>query len=258
MIRVEQAEFAYGERKVLHGVSFEARAGQLYGILGPNGSGKTTLARLVLGFLTPSAGGIRVADRAVASYSRREFARAVAAVPQEMPVDFPFTVRELVLLGRTPHLGPLGLEAKSDLEAADEAMTLCGVAELRDRPIHALSGGELRRAYVARAIAQHAQALVCDEPTSGLDIHHQVSIFELLRAQAAAGRCVIAVVHDLNLAAAYCDRLLLLRAGATVAEGSVEDVLTYRVVREAYDVDVYVGVNEITGKRFLIPMTPRQ
>jgi iron complex transport system ATP-binding protein len=257
MIRAQAAEFAYGEHPVVRGVSFEARAGQLYGVLGPNGSGKTTLVRLLLGFLQPRAGKITVADRAVADYSRREFARAVAAVPQEMPVDFPFTVRELVLLGRMPHLGALGLEAQSDLDAADEAMTLCGVRELADRPIHALSGGELRRAYVARAIAQHANALVCDEPTSGLDIHHQIAVFELLRAQARAGRCVVAVVHDLNLAAAYCDRLLLLRNGSTVAEGTVEDVLTYRLVREAYDVDVYVGVNEITGARFLIPMGSR-
>jgi iron complex transport system ATP-binding protein len=257
MIRVDSVEFAYGERKVLRGVSLEARAGQLYGILGPNGSGKTTLVRLVLGLLAPHAGNVRVADRAVADYSRREFARAVAAVPQEMPIDFPFTVRELVLLGRTPHLGPLGFEAASDLAAAEEAMTLCGVGELGDRPIFALSGGELRRAYIARAIAQKARALVCDEPTSGLDIHHQVAVFELLRSRSRAGDCVIAVVHDLNLAAAYCDRLMLLREGKTVAEGTVGDVLTYRRVREAYDVEVYVGVNEITGARFLIPMGPR-
>ena len=258
MIRAHAVEFAYGDRVVVAGVSFEARAGQLYGILGPNGSGKTTLSRLLLGFLTPRAGTVTIGERAAAEYSRREFARAVAAVPQEMPVDFPFTVRELVLLGRMPHLSPLGLEAQSDHDAADQAMTLCGVRELADRPIHALSGGELRRAYVARAIAQQANALVCDEPTSGLDIHHQIAIFELLRAQARAGRCVVAVVHDLNLAAAYCDRLLLLRGGATVAEGTVEEVLTYRVVKQAYDVEVYVGVNEITGKRFLIPMASEQ
>jgi iron complex transport system ATP-binding protein len=254
MIVGRQLHFSYGDNPVLRGVDFRADAGQFYGVLGANGSGKTTLLRLALGLMRPSAGQIEVDGRPPTAYDRREFARLVAAVPQEMPIDFPFTVGELVLLGRTPHIGILGIESSADIEATEAAMVACGVRELAGRPITAVSGGELRRAFVARALAQQARVLLCDEPTTGLDIHHQVALCELLRTEARAGRCVVAVLHDLNLAAAYCDRLLLLKEGAVVAEGTVEETLTYRRVREAYGVDVYVGVNEITGTRFLIPM----
>jgi len=255
LIRARGLSFAYGPRTVLHEVELSAERGQLTGVLGPNGSGKTTLLRLLSGFLRPAAGTVTVDGRAPTDFDRRSFAKRVAVVPQETPVDFPFTVSELVLLGRTPHLGALGLEGAADLSAAEQAMTACGVRELAQRPIFALSAGELRRAYVARALAQQAQALLLDEPTAGLDIHHQIAICELLCAHARAGCCVVLVVHDLNLAAGYCDRLLLLKDGAALAQGTVEEVLTYRQVRAAYGVDVYVGVNEITGTRFLIPMT---
>lgn len=257
MIAVERASFRYGTRSVLDGVSFAAERGQICAILGPNGSGKTTLMRLMLGFLRPSAGRVLVAGRDVASYPRRELARLLSAVPQETPVDFPFTVTELVLLGRTPHVGMLGIERDVDLRAAEAAMEACGVRELADRPIHALSGGELRRVFIARAVAQEGAALLLDEPTSGLDIHHQVAICELLRAQARRGVAVVVVVHDLNIAATYADRVLLLRDGREAAQGTVDDVLSYARVREVYGVDVYVGVNEVTGARFLIPMAAR-
>jgi iron complex transport system ATP-binding protein len=257
MIEGRNLAFVYGTQHVLRNVGFRAAAGQLTGILGANGSGKTTLLRLAMGLLQPTAGTIRVAGQNPAEGDRRAFARLVAAVPQETPVEFPFTVGELVLLGRTPHVGVLGLETEQDVAIANQAMCVCGIRELAARPITAMSGGELRRAFVARALAQQAQILLCDEPTAGLDIHHQVALFELLRAEARAGRCVVVVVHDLNLAAAYCDHLLLLKQGEVVAEGAVPDVLTYRQVRAAFDVEVYVGVNEVTGSRFLIPMADK-
>jgi len=254
MIQARGVAFAYGDARVLHGVDLDAAAGQVTGILGPNGSGKTTLLRLLSGFLRPQAGSVLVDGRPPPAYERRAFARLCAVIPQEMPVDFPFTVSELVLLGRTPHLGPLGLERATDLAAAAGAMDACGVRELANRPIFALSGGELRRAFVARALAQQALVLLADEPTAGLDIHHQIAICELLRAQARAGRCVVLVVHDLNLAAAFCDRLVLLKGGVVLAAGTPAQVLTDSQVRSAYGVDVYVGVNQRTGARFLIPM----
>jgi len=257
MIEGHRLSFAYGAESVLRDVSFRVAAGQLTGILGANGSGKTTLLRLAMGLLRPTSGTIRVADQTPTDGDRRAFARLVAAVPQETPVEFPFTVGELVLLGRTPHIGTLGFESEADVDIANKAMRACGIRELAGRPITAVSGGELRRAFVARALAQQAQILLCDEPTAGLDIHHQVALFELLRGEARAGRCVVVVVHDLNLAAAYCDHLLLLKQGQVVAEGTVADVLTYRQVRAAFDVDVYVGVNDLTGSRFLIPMAEK-
>ena len=257
MIEGHRLNFAYGAQQVLRDVSFRVAPGQLTGILGANGSGKTTLLRLAMGLLRPTSGIIHVAGQIPSDGDRRAFARLVAAVPQETPVEFPFTVGELVLLGRTPHLGALGFESDEDVAIANEAMQSCGIRDLAARPITAVSGGELRRAFVARALAQKAKILLCDEPTAGLDIHHQVALFELLRAEARAGRCVVVVVHDLNLAAAYCDHLLLLKQGEVVAEGAVADVLTYRKVRAAFDVDVYVGVNDLTGSRFLIPMAEK-
>jgi iron complex transport system ATP-binding protein len=257
VIRIEGASFRYGSRAVLSDVSLEVGRGRIVGILGPNGSGKTTLVRILLGLLRPASGSVSVSGRDVGSYGRRELARELAAVPQETPVDFPFTVMELVLMGRTPHLGLLGIETAADVRAAEEAMDACGVRHLAERPIDALSGGELRRAVIARALAQGARALVLDEPTAGLDIHHQVAIFDLLRRQAREGRAILVVVHDLNLAAAYCDELLLLKDGRTEARGAVEDVLTYHRIKECYGVDVYVGVNEVTGARFLLPMGAR-
>lgn len=254
MIEVQGLGFRYGERAVLDGVSFTVESGQLYGVLGPNGSGKTTLLRLMLAFLRPTSGRVMVEGRELSSYGRRELARVMAAVPQESPVEFPFTVSELVMMGRTPHLGLSGIESEADARAAQVAMERCGIVELASRPIHALSGGELRRVFIARALAQEGRVLLLDEPTAGLDIHHQIAIFEVLKAEARAGKTVVTVVHDLNLAAAYCDRLLLLSNGRSLAEGKVEEVLTYRLVRECYGVDVYVGVNEVTGARFLIPM----
>jgi iron complex transport system ATP-binding protein len=257
MIEAKDLSFAYRSEQVLRQVSFHAEAGRLTGILGANGSGKTTLLRLAMGLVRPSSGSIRVAGQNPAEGERRAFAKRVAAVPQESSVEFPFTVGELVLLGRTPHVGVLGLESEHGVAIANEAMQACGIRALAARPITAISGGELRRAFVARALAQQAEILLCDEPTAGLDIHHQVALFELLRAEARAGRCVVVVVHDLNLAAAYCDHLLLLKHGEVLAEGGVADVLTYRLVRAAFEVDVYVGVNEVTGSRFLIPMADR-
>jgi len=254
MIATTDLSFRYGDREVLSNVTSTMKRGELFGILGPNGSGKTTLLRLILALLPPSAGLVRVLGKPVASYGRRELARHLAAVPQETPIDFPFTAWELVMMGRLGRLGPLGIESAKDEVAARKALQACGANDFAARPIHKLSGGELRRVFIARALCQEADALCLDEPTSGLDIHHQVAIMELLKHEASSGKAVIAVLHDLNLAAAYCDRLLLLKDGKPMAQGTIEEVLTYRRVKECYGVEVYVGVNEVTGSRFLIPM----
>jgi iron complex transport system ATP-binding protein len=253
MIQVSRAGFAYGATEILRDIDFTVARGQLYGVLGPNGSGKTTLVRLLLGFLRPSAGRVLLGGRDVAELGPRELARTLALVPQEMPVDFPFTVGELVLLGRTPHLDRFGLERAQDLAAAEAALAACGIRALAERPIHALAGGELRRAYVARALAQSTPILVCDEPTAGLDIRHQIDVLELLRGRARAGATVLVVMHDLNLAAAYCDRLLLLRAGRAIKEGPVAEVLTPPLIEAAYDITVVAGRDDASGVAFWLP-----
>jgi iron complex transport system ATP-binding protein len=198
---------------------------------------------------------VAVDGRAAHEWPRRDFARRVGAVTQEEALEFPFTALEVVLMGRIAHLGPLGFERPEDLAAARAAMRETGVEELASRPLHALSGGERKRVLLARALAQDPAALILDEPAAALDIHHQIAIFDLLRERHRRGITVVVVVHDLNLAAANCEKILLVRAAQPAIHGSVEEVLTYRGVKEAFGVEVYVGVNEVSGARFLIPMS---
>ena len=259
MIRFDDVSFAYPGGKILFsGLSLDVSQGEFLGVLGPNGAGKSTLLRLLLGVLAPTTGRIFVGGRDVRRTPPGELSRTLAAVTQEEALEFPFTVEEVVLLGRAARLGPLGFERAEDLQAAASAMDATGVAALAGRPLHALSGGERKRVLLARALAQDTPVLVLDEPAAALDIHHQVAIFDLLAERNRGGLTIVVVAHDLNLAASYCRRLLLLRPGEPPLAGAVEDVLTYRRVREAFGVDVYVGVNELTGDRFLIPMSPRK
>jgi iron complex transport system ATP-binding protein len=261
VIAFDQASFSYAStgpaRPVIDRLTLEVPRGRFLGLIGPNGAGKSTVVRLALGLLAPTAGRVTLDGRAVGSIDRRQFARRVAAVTQEEALEFPFTALEVVLMGRTALLGPLGFERADDLEAARAAMAQTGVAHLAARPLHALSGGERKRVLLARALAQQAEVLVLDEPAAALDIHHQIAIFDLLAERHRAGATVLVVVHDLNLAAAYCEQLLLLAPGTPPTLGSVEEILTYRRVKETFGVEVYVGVNELTGHRFLIPMSAK-
>jgi iron complex transport system ATP-binding protein len=253
MIQLDKVSFGYGAQPVIDELSLEVPSGQFLGLIGPNGAGKSTVIKLILGLLQPRSGRVLVDGRQ--HWKRREFARRVGAVTQEEALEFPFTAREVVLMGRIAHLGPLGFEQEQDLEAANQAMRETGVEHLADRPLHALSGGERKRVLLARALAQQPAALILDEPAAALDIHHQIAIFDLLRERHKRGITVVVVVHDLNLAAAYCERILLLQPRLPAIHGTVEEVLTYRRVKEAFGVEVYVGVNELNGARFLIPMS---
>lgn len=256
-IALEDLRFGYDGRPVVDGLNLRIEAGDFLGIIGPNGGGKSTTVRLILGLLRPQQGRVMVGGRDVAAVPRRELARKLAAVPQEEALEFPFSVEEVVLLGRAARLGPLGFEGAADVALARQAMADTGVLELAHRPFYALSGGERKRVVLARALAQDAPALVLDEPAAALDIHHQIAIFDLLEERNRRGATVVVVVHDLNLAAAYCRRLLLLQPGRPPVVGSIEEVLTWRRVSDAFGVDVYVGVNELTGRRFLLPMSAR-
>jgi iron complex transport system ATP-binding protein len=257
VLAFEDVRFGYGRAPILDGFGLAVSRGQMVGVIGPNGAGKSTVVRLALGLLGPLAGRVRVMGRDVRATPRRAFARLVGAVTQEDVFDFPFTALEVVLMGRIARLGPLGFEQPADVEAARRAMAETGVEALADRPLDELSGGERKRVLLARALAQEPELLILDEPAAALDIHHQIAIFDLLRERHRRGITVIVVVHDLNLAAAYCDRVVLLRAGQPALDGSVEEILTYRRIKEAFGVEVYVGVNELTGARLLIPMSTR-
>ncbi|HEY8369936.1 MAG TPA: ABC transporter ATP-binding protein [Thermodesulfobacteriota bacterium] len=246
----DEVRFRYGPRMpwVLDGVSLDVREGEALGLVGPNAAGKTTVLRLATGFVRPTAGTVRLFGRPVAEWSRREAARRVALVPQEVPIGLPFRAGEVVLMGRAPHLSGLGFEGEADIAAAAAAMARAGVRHLADRPVDALSGGERRRVLLARALAQGARLLLLDEPASHLDLGHQHAVVDLVRDLAAEGVAVVAVWHDLTLAAAASDRLALLSGGRIAAVGSPEAVLTPEIVSAAYGCEVLVDRHPLTGR----------
>lgn len=253
LVEVRGATFAYGERPALEGVSFSARAGELVGLVGPNGAGKSTLVRLVAGLLRPSSGSVRLAGLDPHAAPRRTVARLCALVPQEPQVPWPFSVREAVMMGRAPRQGLLAVASRFDHGAVDGALAACDLRHLARRRLDALSGGERRRVFFARALAQEPRVLLLDEPTAFLDLAHQVAAVEMMRVAAAAGLCVVAVLHDLNLAAAACHRLAVLSRGRMVSEGPPGAVLTAERVGEVWGVPVWRGVNGATGAPVVLP-----
>jgi iron complex transport system ATP-binding protein len=246
----------YGARAALVAVDARVAPGEMLGVIGPNGSGKSTLIRVLAGVRRPTTGEVRLGARPLHATSRRERARTIALVPQETHLSFPIRVRDLVLLGRAPHTGRFGLERGEDLRAAHDAMVRAEVLELADRSVDELSGGERQRVVLARALAQDARILLLDEPTAFLDLKHAVVLLDLVRELCRArGLAVAVVLHDLNLAAMYCDRLLLLDRGRVHAAGGPADVLTYQDLCAVYGTELYVAPNDVTGQLVVLPLS---
>lgn len=235
-VRLERISLTLGNRGVLHDVSAEFVAGELVGVIGPNGAGKSTMVRAMLGLLTPTGGVVELDGKPLSDLSRRDVARAMAYLPQGQTVHWPLTVERLVALGRLPHLAPMSRIAAEDAQAVERAMERADVSGLRWRTVTELSGGERARVMLARALAVGAPALVADEPLAALDPGHQLDVMELLAAEAEAGGLVVAVLHDLTMAARYADRLLLMDQGRIVADGSPRDVLTAERLAEVYGI----------------------
>ncbi len=259
-ITLETADlgFAYDREQVLNGVNLRADPGQVVGLVGPNGSGKSTMIRILSGVLTGYSGSARVGRREVRELSPVELAREIAVVPQEPTFSFPFTALQVVLLGRHPHLTGIAFESESDIELARNALELCGAADLAERTIQDLSSGERQRVVFAKALAQQPRALLLDEPASFLDIRHQVELYDVVRERAhQTGSTVLTVLHDLNLAAEYCDRIYLLRKGRIEASGPTAEVLTYANLTRVFETEVYVDTNTLTGKLLVVPLSRR-
>ena len=239
------------------GITLALQAGEVLGVIGPNAAGKSTLARLCCGLLAPASGQVLLRGDPLQALSRKERARRVAFLPQGQPADLPFTAREVALMGRAPHLGLWALEGEQDLRRADAALAEADALDLADRPVAQLSGGERQRVYLARAFAQDASLLVLDEPTAALDLAHQVLLVNALRKRARQGGASLLVLHDLALAGAACDRLLLLDRGAPTAEGTPDDVLRPEILGRTYRTEVDVVHDPATGQPLVAPRINR-
>ena len=243
-VRISGLAAGYRGRPVLSGVSLELSPGELVAVVGPNGAGKTTLLRAISGALPPSAGAVYLDGKALGRLSPREVARRLAVVEQRPQVGFDFTVRELVELGRLPHLKFPDRLTPRDAEAVEEALAAVGLSELSGRRFSTLSGGEKQRVFLAIALAQEPQVLLLDEPTAHLDVRHQLELMELVAERAQEGLAVLAAMHDLNLAAAFADRMILLVEGRVLAQGRPEEVLTRENLRTAFGVEARVARDE--------------
>ena len=257
MLHAAGLSFAYraGSAPVVDNVSLTIEPGDLVGVLGPNGSGKTTILKLLGGLLRPLRGSVSFKGSALAEWPRREAARKIAYVPQETHAPFDFSVLEIVLMGRFPHLGPFALEGPDDLAIAQRALDATGMSAFAPRQFHTLSGGEKQRVVIASALAQDPELLLLDEPTASLDVGHQLEV-QLLLKQLNAGRRVAMVLstHDLNFAASLCRGLVLVRDGRVLASGPTEDVLTAAAIRALYDVDADVHHHPRAGHLTVTPI----
>jgi len=249
----------YEQRQVLHGVDLQVGRGHMIALLGPNGSGKSTLLRALVGVLPASGGEALLYGRPLSSYRRREIARQVAVVPQMSSILFSFTALEFVIMGRTPHLGRLESESTKDRHLAAEAMRDTDTQHLSDRPVTELSGGELQRLSIARGLAQQTPIMLLDEPTAFLDINHQLQILRLLRKlNAEHAKTILCVSHDLNLTAAFFDRIALLKDGEIVAQGPPEEIITAERIQQVYGAQVRVDTTPAGRPRVTLTARPEE
>ncbi|MCP8307387.1 MAG: ABC transporter ATP-binding protein [archaeon] len=245
----------YGSIKVLEKIVFSVEGGEFVGVLGPNGSGKTTLLKTIGRILKPQVGTILLDDIDVYVMKAIEMAKKVAVVPQDTSVTFDFTALDLVLMGRNPHIGLFETETKEDLAIAKKAMELTNIWHLADRKVSELSGGERQRVIIARALAQEPKVLLLDEPTSHLDINYQIEIMDLLRELCKKKKLIIlAVFHDFNLAARYCDSAILLNEGRIISIGPIDTILTDENIEKAFRISAIVKRHPITNSLYVVPL----
>ncbi|HUJ37710.1 MAG TPA: ABC transporter ATP-binding protein [Hyphomicrobium sp.] len=243
-----------GARRVLRGIDLAVTPGEIVAVIGANGAGKSTLLKAMSGLIAPDEGVVTLGGQPLAELDARALGREIAYLPQERAVHWPLTVRRLVALGRLPFRSRVAAPSLEDRDAIEEAMAAMDVTAFADRAVTELSGGERARVLLARALAQRPRFLVADEPTTGLDPAHGLTLFAQFVRMAAEGRAVVVALHDLSLAARYCDRALLLKDGATLALGTARAVLTPQHLAQAYGVRATVG--EIEGRPVVLPIEP--
>ncbi|MFA5149837.1 MAG: ABC transporter ATP-binding protein [Candidatus Omnitrophota bacterium] len=249
LLKIANLSAGYFGEDIIKGISLEINAGDFIGIIGPNGSGKTTLLRLCSKVLHPRKGKIYFDNNDIFAMDLKGFCRKVAFVSQDISTGFSFSVMELVLMGRIPHLKRLQFETKKDIEICERALALTDSSGLKEKIVNELSAGERQRAIISRALAQEPVLLLLDEPTAHLDIGHQIQVMDLLKKLNHQNNLtIIMILHDLNLASAYCNRICLLDNGNIFKEGQAEDVLTYENIEAVYKTVVLVNTNPVTGR----------
>ena len=233
-IHFENLHFSYDETEILHGVSADLPAGDIYALFGPNGSGKTTLLKCLAGLMKPQKGEIAICGQAMCKAKPREVSRLLSYVPQEHQLSFPFSVREIVLMGRTPHLGGVRGPKAEDVQMAEAAITQVGISELSERPYTQLSGGQRQLVMIARALAQDTPVVILDEPTSALDFKNQIHIWKMLSMLKEQGKTVIVCTHDPNHVLWFCDTVLVLCQGRLLRQGPVREVMVNELLNQLY------------------------
>jgi len=249
LIETQSLTFSIDEAHLLRDITITLREGELVGLIGPNGAGKSTLLRVLGGLWAGASGSLKLAGNPLNTYSARQVARIVAHVPQLTAMDFAFTVREVVLMGRSPYLGRLDLEGPEDRQIAESAMEAMSVLDLANRFVNTLSGGERQRVFIARALAQQPRVLLLDEPTANLDVRHQLDLMHMItRLSRETGLAVLAAIHDLDLAAHFGDRLILLNHGRIVVDDAPAAVLTPDHLAEAFHVQARTFPDPFTNR----------
>jgi iron complex transport system ATP-binding protein len=256
LLKVDKLSGGYGREIIINDISFEMERGEFIGIIGPNGSGKSTLLKLISRVIYPKKGEVLFQNENIIRIKLKELCKNIAFVPQDTVITFSFSVWEVVLLGRTPHLGRLELETKKDFSIAENALILTDTLNLKEKNINQLSAGERQRVIIAKALAQEPTLLILDEPTSHLDIGHQIEVLDLLKKLNKEKKIsVIIVLHDLNLASEYCSRIILLNKGEIFKDGPSQEVLTYQNIESVYKTIVVVNKNPISLKPYIVAVS---
>ncbi len=257
---INEVSFSYGKNRVLRGLSLNVKPGKFYGIVGPNGCGKTTLIDILMRNKLPEKGTVGYRGQRIGAYSRRSLAREISLVPQDFQINFPFTVREVVLMGRHPYIPRFAAPGPMDLNIVNETMIRMEIQQFGDKYITELSGGEKQRVIFARAFAQDTPVLILDEGTSNMDIRYALKILDMSAKRVmTSGTTVIAVMHNLNLVSAFCDYIVFMKKGAVVSGGPVDEVLHEENIRKTFDVDTRVyrdpfsGAKQVVYKKRMIP-----
>ncbi len=255
-VELENIIFGYDKERILNDISIDIQSQKFTTIIGPNGSGKSTLLKVISSLISPDNGIVRLDGIDIKNMSQLDIARKVAVVPQENNIEYRFTVQDIVMMGRYPHLGRFQTESIRDYKLVGNALEMTNTIHLKDRYINELSGGEKQRVIIARALAQQPKIILLDEPTSYLDIQHQVEILELLEnLNKEEGLTVIAILHDINLAARFSNNMILLKDGTVIGEGNPREVITLENLKNAYEIDMIISKNPYSNSPYVIPLS---